>query len=163
MRIHLDAAVDVFDFPFQPFPEDAYASVTGCDQLPESNCVADPRCKVGCSGAGPGGGCVFACVQRPCNDVPREWCPSGLCILAVRCDGLAVCDGYVSGSTGCTPMGGYAREPCCPGLHARCGMPTTEGTCDMTTSISFGYPLCLACGDGKCDPPENECNCPEDC
>jgi hypothetical protein len=69
----------------------------------------------------------------------------------------------------CIPEGGayldYPGAPtCCAGLEwislsTRSGpycIPATGGTGDAS-----GY--CTACGDGICLPPENRCNCPEDC
>lgn len=52
-----------------------------------------------------------------------------------------------------------APTPCCKPLKGReakdiCGVPSGGGE----------QRICLACGDGKCDPElENTCNCPEDC
>jgi hypothetical protein len=76
---------------------------------------------------------------------------------------------YAIPQMSCVPEGkAYVDYPgaptCCPGLQligldARSGpncIPATGGTGDNS-----GY--CTNCGNGFCEPPENWCNCPEDC
>ncbi|MCA9567906.1 MAG: hypothetical protein KC656_08690 [Myxococcales bacterium] len=68
---------------------------------------------------------------------------------------------------------------CCgrlvPSIPARPGLPEEERPVDPTTyglspdcvvdpSWLIGGAVCLPCGDGVCDAPdENRCNCQEDC
>lgn len=66
--------------------------------------------------------------------------------------------------------GKIAPALCCTGL-----IFTTPET--VTSMVFVGYPggcgpdfsyspsevICLPCGNGICEPPENQCDCPEDC
>ncbi len=47
------------------------------------------------------------------------------------------------------PLIGPTDEVCCPGLK------------EIRVSKSYG--ICVNCGDGICQEPEDEGNCPEDC
>jgi hypothetical protein len=48
---------------------------------------------------------------------------------------------------------------CCDGLVELPNIYPVDYVCVLT----FGYPVCSACGDGICDDWESTCNCPEDC
>jgi hypothetical protein len=78
--------------------------------------------------------------------------------------------GPICGDTNCDP----GEDPC--NCESDCGAPTTtETNCsdgideDCDTEIDcddadcLGDFACSYCGDGTCDPDEDQCNCPEDC
>jgi hypothetical protein len=57
---------------------------------------------------------------------------------------------------------------CCPGLQAISQLtPAEGGATDAGTACLEEGPasllVCTACGDGRCGPGENSCNCPADC
>ncbi|MDO8460097.1 MAG: hypothetical protein Q7S74_03240 [Nanoarchaeota archaeon] len=54
---------------------------------------------------------------------------------------------------------GVSNE-CCSGLTSLETSKPIGGVCSL---IVGGYPTCSNCGNGKCDPWENSCNCPSDC
>ena len=102
-----------------------------------------------------------------CEGLPLArcgWYPKD-CEVAVYCDGTRFCrsqESYPSQET-CAAEGILgASVACCPGLVARCGVPSGSGTCDRQEG-SDAEPVCLRCGDGVCGPLEQACNCPEDC
>jgi len=74
-------------------------------------------------------------------------------------------------AAGDTFEGKIAPALCCTGLVFR--MPEVSSTASPpdfpdgcapdSTHYSPSEVLCLACGDGLCEPPENACDCPEDC
>jgi exonuclease III len=86
------------------------------------------------------------------------------------CDGDPACAEPYCGDGTCDP----GEDQCnCPD---DCGTPpSTETSCtdgidndcdtdvDCDDSDCFGDPACPYCGDGTCDPGEDQCNCPEDC
>jgi hypothetical protein len=49
---------------------------------------------------------------------------------------------------------------CCEGLVELPHMVIRDGECQVMIGA---YPVCSACGDGRCDDWENGCNCPQDC
>jgi len=65
----------------------------------------------------------------------------------------------------CIPEGGSrpvvpGALPCCAGLGLiPCDAPGAGGECVLCAGAAF----CTFCGNGSCDAPENECNCPDDC
>ncbi len=66
---------------------------------------------------------------------------------------------------GCVDEGGSVAvvpeaPECCEGLGLiPCDAPGDDGQCMACDGSSF----CTFCGDGECNEPENECNCPDDC
>lgn len=83
------------------------------------------------------------------------------------------CDGQTDeGCEGCYTEGeGGAVVPeeldCCEGLtKISCDKPASDLEDDDVPAecqSCLGAFLCTYCGNGQCDNPENECNCPEDC
>jgi lysophospholipase L1-like esterase len=83
---------------------------------------------------------------------------------------LAAEESSICGDGTCDP----GEDQCnCPD---DCGTPpSTETSCtdgidndcdtdvDCDDSDCIGDPACPTCGDGTCDPGEDQCNCPEDC
>jgi hypothetical protein len=73
-------------------------------------------------------------------------------------------------AAGDTFEGKIAPALCCPGLVFR--SPETLGPsafagyapgCGPDLSFSPSQLICLSCGNSVCEPPENRCDCPEDC
>jgi len=58
---------------------------------------------------------------------------------------------------GCPLDPWHEGRSCCEGLEATGECPPGDPECHDA------YPLCLACGDGACDPHENRWHCPDDC
>ncbi len=85
----------------------------------------------------------------PLNCIGHWECVAGACIPnCSRCAGVG------------DLLPGLPGESCCPGLEAR---PASEldpetGICSVSDAM-----ICLACGDGICNPMEGSCLCPEDC
>jgi hypothetical protein len=66
--------------------------------------------------------------------------------------------------------GKVAPALCCDGLVFRQPLvPTTSvftsypSGCGPDLAYNPSEQICLACGNGVCEPPENACDCPEDC
>jgi hypothetical protein len=51
---------------------------------------------------------------------------------------------------------------CCGNLHwISTGFRQDSGVCAMLSPADIQ--VCARCGDGRCGPGENDCNCPTDC
>ena len=126
-------------------------------------------CVFGCcngSSGGPGAGCAGCCQPKPCDDIPADKCPLDVCQVMTNCSGQSACTYRFSGTPpACGALSYYGQDvACCPGLQTRCGATGANGACDATAGGYNGFPWCLPCGDGVCEPSfENACNCPEDC
>jgi len=145
---------------------------TDCD---DSDCDSDPACQCGNGVCDPGEDCHTCpddCISRTVPPKFAYCCGDGTCEgeenetnCAVDCGGGSYC-----GDETCDP----GEDQCnCPD---DCGTPpSTETSCtdeidndcdtdvDCDDSDCEGDPACPSCGDGTCDPGEDQCNCPEDC
>lgn len=87
-------------------------------------------------------------------------CDNGYAPFLDGCD--AACQPIVRCEAPCVDVGGdifdASKDKCCSGLTAVNGTYHVNGTCmkDLGT-------ICVKCGDGICEGPENDCNCPRDC
>ena len=57
-------------------------------------------------------------------------------------------------------------DNCCPDAEDVCGISGScgDGTCNSVCEDIGNCPAdCVVCGNGSCDPGENEANCPDDC
>lgn len=121
-------------------------------------------CQITCC---PGGGeCAPCCVPKSCTSFDAAHCPLDGCQLIANCAGSSICYPFFSAPPpicgGLGYYGGHAR--CCSGVVLRCGLPRSDGSCDLTVGGYNSFPICIACGDGNCDTRyENRCSCPEDC
>ena len=114
-----------------------------------------------------------ACPDSACTplDPPVTWaCPDGTAVPECACDkGTWACAatpwaGCTDHATPCVGEGGGTRlsnpSQCCPGF-AMIGAASWDGAqCQYPDCLCA---LCTYCGDGHCVPPENRCNCPDDC
>ncbi len=129
----------------------------GCD---------DALCALGCCGGPNQGGCAACCLPRPCTAISANKCPTDSCQIMIDCAGNQACTNLFNGSRpSCGALSYYGQDvACCPGLVKRCGRANVNGMCDSASGGYNGFPQCIACGDGACDPVhETACNCPEDC
>jgi len=139
------------------------SAAAGSGNLPADPCareylesgICGPDCNQTCVGDG------CTCIQKPCNSFSTDDCP-GRCDVVVNCAGDEVCFGLSSEPAGdCGVMGSYdPRIDCCEGLSRSCSVRTSSNP-PSCAEPEFG--TCLPCGNGDCDPLENECNCPDDC
>jgi hypothetical protein len=109
----------------------------------------------------------------PCWRRALSLCPTS-CSRWKTCAGTVVCTEppiHEDASETCGKAGSYnPSKPCCPGLERRCGWPESDGRCQDSSGAArhradgpTDFGLCLPCGNGRCDPLENACNCPQDC
>lgn len=125
--------------------------------------------------------CPHGCEEGEIVDWPQdgqalveEYCNE--CSQPSDCHGLEhpMCEGYWVCEKGkcswkcdaeCVPEGGSVpvvpnAPKCCPGLvQIPCDAPNVQGECQACVGAS----LCTYCGDARCGPGENVCNCPSDC
>jgi len=132
-----------------------------CSGKSEGPC--DPvYCEPACSSSSSNnaGNCIPVCSQKPCEKLPVDKCPSGLCMLRQTCNGVGCAKALNEPPLACGPHGySGVLVNCCAGLVRRCGSDQGDGTCNH----SKGPVMCLTCGNGQCESLENTCNCPEDC
>lgn len=101
-----------------------------------------------------------------------------LTVLAIVEISLFTDSEKILGNKLCINAGGHIALPseanrnlgCCEGLRT---IPPTFPSTDPKDHISSlpegcgisvgPTPICSNCGNGKCEPWENKCNCPEDC
>ncbi len=138
-----------------------------CDKkFKETNVCREELCQTRCYGGLDYPGCDIECYGKDCAAIVVNQCPSPTCQIVKGCDGRKRClpDDYAEGDT-CGVLG-YVGDKleCCEGLVKKCGIPLFDGSCDEAPERSiYAAPMCLPCGNGKCDVLENRCNCPEDC
>ena len=121
----------------------------------DTDCAADPFCAAGCNnGLCEVGESCQTCVQ----DCPTEFCGNGICEPGEDCTGCSDCRGRQNGKPDnryCCGAGGTGGgENPVDSADSRC----TSGGVDCTES--FCAPTC---GDGNCDPGEDQCGCAADC
>jgi hypothetical protein len=128
------------------------------------NCPTD-RCETCCGGDGTGFGCAAACCEKMCTTFQAENCPQDYCTIMINCEGKEICYNKLSEEIPtCGPASYYGQDvACCEGLVKRCGIVSSDGSCDITKGGYQDFPWCLPCGNGVCDQFENKCSCPEDC
>ena len=104
-------------------------------------------------------GCDAANAPDPATPTPT---PTATSTATSDADGgacLGEGEGYAA-----FPPGQPPHPPCCAGLELKdsyeSSMIQTLGKCLPNKG---GHASCVACGDGKCGPGENKCNCPADC
>ena len=107
-------------------------------------------------------------IGTPCGNVCQgfEFCGScgdGVCSFP---ENPCNCGADCAAGPGCVAAGeAISFQPgsplCCPGLNViGCSEPNANGICD---ALCFDRQYCVACGDGRCDAPENACTCAIDC
>jgi hypothetical protein len=95
--------------------------------------------------------CAFDCMEDPLSCGAINHCPSvcdanvGTCV----CAGSCIAEGQIGVFSGC-----------CSGLDQLVYYPDIT-SCSEPTGPK--YTVCTACGDQRCGPVENRCNCPADC
>ena len=139
---------------------DAGNDAPDCDTRGNDTCLESSFCTMECPRGGSSANCVPVCTLKPCSTFAASVCPEGVCRVTDSCDGLKCVTVLNEGDLECGPHSYYAGTvECCEGLELRCGTLLNDNSCDNNA----GFPVCLACGDGTCEAPETECNCPEDC
>ncbi|MCA9667305.1 MAG: hypothetical protein KC503_17015 [Myxococcales bacterium] len=169
MTVQTDATVQT-----SPPQQDSTRASFSCQQhfASTGQCPQD-RCQDVCGGsgvardAGAGGGCARGCGPLPCDRLALEHCEARGCVAVDNCAGERVCTAPLApgGRSGCVGFGQLALGACCKQLQRRCGdVRIFDASCGKTLGMTpQQLPVCLSCGDGRCSPPENYCNCPEDC
>lgn len=151
-----------------PVPDDVPlpADTVECSGFAADECGELAQCEFGCSRAVDGfRGCVGGCNPRVCDGIPVSDCPASRCQIMIDCAGQPVCASRFHGEPpACGVVGYYGQDaPCCQGLSRRCGA-AADGHCDESRSPIKNMAVCVACGDGVCEPTlETSCSCPEDC
>jgi len=126
----------------------------------------------------PPGACDMEGMGGECTSIP-EVCPDlfgpGIC----GCDGITygtecfmeqaevskdhdgACEGECIGKGQSYDIFEDPEAECCPPLKAVSASSYVEGM--GCVALPGGTFWCLACGDGLCEAPEDECLCPDDC
>ena len=143
-----------------------------CD---DADCFGDPACpSCGDGTCNPGEDCHTCpsdCIgQTGGRPSSRYCCGDGVCEGAedaINCE-VDCGAGPVCGDGTCDP----GEDEC--NCSQDCGTPPAEicgngidddcdGYSDCDDVDCFGDPSCPTCGDGTCDPGEDQCNCSQDC
>lgn len=156
----------------------------GGAEVPFCACEApDAICKPVCTGAGTKDeGWTNPCTGALIKAVKCATCQVSCDAIGSKSEGwYSSCDGLISWATCGTGLWQCTDQPwtqcganciavgeklvgvddvCCAGL-----VPLTEPTWDgiACTPPTCICKVCMACGDGTCQAPENPCSCPEDC
>lgn len=141
----------------------ADSSVAPVDCANSAMCPSEWCDRVCCPG---GPECALCCVPKSCTSFDAAHCPLDGCQLLPTCNGTSVCYPFFTAPPPtCGGLGYYGgHAPCCSGAVLRCGLPRSDGSCDLTVGGYNDFPMCIECGDGSCDTRfENRCSCPEDC
>ncbi len=106
----------------------------------------------------------YGCRPTSCDFIPLEHCPTSRCLRWPDCNGVLRCANVPTGGVPACGPHGSVGPACCAGTVPRCNHLLANGQCGALYLVGPNhFPMCLRCGNQKCEPPEDSCNCPEDC